>query len=215
MKYSLHPLLLLALQLPAAATWSGPMCLETNTRCETTSSQLQSIYSPRPENNYGRRAGFLYQDYGKWRNAFNPPHPAPADFEKLNISESVEENYILGQRYVLLSPEQKWQVLIADHPERTVRQLETREHRRQVDREADFFTELPIQLKAKYMMLTPAMRHQAVNIRSRNEALRFLREQEDIFLVDAYVVNFHDIINHLKPHNAQPMLFPILDKPPG
>ena len=39
---------------------------------------------------------FLYQDYGKWRKAENPEYPAPADAEKLNISESIEENYISG-----------------------------------------------------------------------------------------------------------------------
>ena len=215
MQHSLYPLFFLALSLTAASTWAGPMCVEKKPSCTTLTLQLQSIYSPRPDNNYGRRKSYLYQDHGKWRKAENPEYPAPADAEKLNISESIEENYILGQRYVLLSPEQKWQVLLADHPEEAVLELETKEHRRQVDREADFFAELPSQLKIKYMMLAPALRDQAANFHSSTRAHRFLREQEEVFLVDAYLVNYFDIVNHLKPHNAQPQLFPVIDKPPG
>ena len=215
MQHYLYPLLFLPLLLPAAGTWAGPMCREGKPQCTVLNFQLRSIYAPSSENSYGRRAGFLYQDYGKWRKAENPEYPAPADAEKLNISESIEENYILGQRYVLLSPEQKWEVLQANSPERKVLRLQTRDHRRQVDNEAAFFAELPSQLKIKYMMLSPNLRHTAATMRSRSSARRFIDEQTDVFHVNAHLVNYFDIVNHLKPHNAQPMLFPVQDKPPG
>ena len=174
MKFILPALLFLALSGLNQTATAGPMCFTGNPACITLTFQLRSIYAPSPDNNYGRRTGFLYQDYGKWRVAPSPPHPAPKNFDLLSISEDTEQNYILGQRYALLTPEQKWQVLLAKRPEHKIPRLESQQNRNQVDNEARFFQQLNSQRKIKYMMLSPQLRHTAITTTPLAAAMRFI-----------------------------------------
>ena len=201
-------LVVVMLGLGQAGAAAGPACSYVTATCESLNGQMQQIFSPRADNNYGRVEDFYRIDHNRWLKAEAPRFRPLRVAEPVRSGQDIEAEYKRGQAYASLSERDKWLVLRARDPEDRIWRLASRAVREQVEREAEFFENLRSDLlRRAYMTMTPAHRHQAVAMEDKEEIEEFIRVNAGAFLVVAYQVDLNDILEHLKPASAQPMLF--------
>ena len=201
-------LLLSILTLGAAGAAAAPACRYITPTCDSLNGQMQEIYAPRPDNNFGRVEDFYRIDHNRWLKAETPKIPVPKNAKPIRSGPEQEAEYRRGQVYASLAVRDKWQVLRARDPEDRIWRLAGPRIRGQVERESTFFQGLRSDLvRSAYMTLTPAQRHQAATM-DVLEAEEFIRANAGAFLVVAYQVDRNDILEHLMPETAQPLLFP-------
>ncbi|MCY4427370.1 MAG: hypothetical protein OXC05_10120 [Halieaceae bacterium] len=194
--------------LGQAGAVAAPACHYVTPTCESLNGQMQLIYSPRVDNNYGRIEDFYRIDHNRWLKAEAPRFRPLQSAKPVRGGKDREAEYLRGQVYASLSEQEKWQVLRAKDPEDRIWSLASQAIRKQVEREGEFFQGLRTDLiKRAYMTMTPAQRQQAVMLEESEEVEEFIRVNAGAFLVVAYQVDRNDILEHLKPASAQPMLF--------
>ena len=204
-------LLLSVLTFAATGAVAAPACRYITPTCDSLNGQMQEIYAPRPDNNFGRVEDFYRIDHNRWLNASTPKIRAPLNAEALRTGTDQEAEYRRGQAYASLSAQDKWQVLRARKPEDRIWRLAGPRIREQVERESAFFQGLSNDVyRIAYMSLTPAQRRRAATMADGNEAEEFILANAGAFVVVAYQVDRNDILKHLMPVTAQPLLFPNL-----
>ena len=204
-----HVLLLSVLTFAAAGAAAAPACRYITPSCDSLNGQMQEIYAPRPDNNFGRVEDFYRIDHNRWLNASTPRIRPPLNAEALRTGTDQEAEYRRGQAYASLSARDKWQVLRARKPEDRIWRLTGPRIREQVEQESAFFQGLGNDAyQIAYMSLTPAQRNNAATLDDAAEAEAFILANAGAFVVVAYQVDRNDILEHLMPETAQPLLFP-------
>ena len=202
-------LLLSVLTLAAAGAAAAPACRYVSPDCDTLTRQMQVIHAPRPDNNFGRVEDFYRIDHNRWLQAEAPRFRPLRTDKPIRKGQDLEAEYKRGQAYVSLTERDKWMVLRARDPEDFIWRRTSRAIRKQVERESEFFQRLRTGLiKSAYMTMTPAQRNNAATLDDAAEAEAFILANAGAFLVTAYQVDLNDILEHLKPVTAKPLLFP-------
>lgn len=191
----------------SAQSWAAPSCSEYSTECETLNRQIKHYYGIRVDNHYGRIVDFYRVDANRWRHAAKTNTKLPKPPAKAVLgSGDIEQDFLRGQYYLHLSKANKWRVLQATFPEIMLSQLTTSKTEKAVKARAAFFKALDSdELRVGYMTLTPAHRAEA-QLKGKNAAA-FINQYKGEYEVSAYAVDFEDILDHLKPVTAEPLLF--------
>ena len=202
-------LILTVIGVMGSGAEAAPACQHVTPTCDSLNGQMQQIFSPRADNNYGRIADFYRIDHNRWLRAKAPRYQALRGTEVIRVGKDQEAEYQRGQMYASLSENEKWMVLRARDPVKTLWSVARRDLINQVGREAEFFENLrTVLIKRAYMTMTPDQRTQVVEIKEANKVEEYIRVNAGSFLVIAYQVDRNDILANLLPATAQTLLFP-------